>query len=480
MSHASQHGFPVRFSTEFLEFEQREDGTIDVTLNDKLANHQYTIRAKYLCGGDGGNSKVADQLQLQFVEQPMGSFSLNVEIEADLGHLMSAAPGFLTTLTGNPAKDAAQATETNSTEPPPFASVGLLRALKPWNEWTVILFCDPSVQRINVSDDQILAHILRLIDDDTIDIKIKGRYIWRIKDSVAETYQKRNIFCLGDAVHRHPPHNGLGANTCIQDAYNLAWKLAMVLKAHAGRALLDTYTEERQPVGKYVVFRANEAARVYFRLYGTLALIGAPAAERLRLDNLLKEDSAEGQALRDQVREIRRDLEEDYGGLGSEVNQWYQSAAVYEEDESAKPSWPTDSRDRTMRYFENTYPGFKVPHVWLSRRKTVPGAGPMLISTRDLCGKGNFTLITGIGGQRAWSSAVTNLELQLNVKISLVSIGWNQDYEDTFFQWQEKREVSETGAVLVRPDQTVAWRCKYGTAEKQGKLLTVMRAILSL
>jgi hypothetical protein len=410
----------------------------------------------------------------------MGSLSLNVEIEADLGHLMSTTPGFLTTLTGDPTKNEVESTETNSTEPPPFASVGLLRALKPWNEWTIILFCDPSVQRINVSNDQILAHIRRLIDDDTVDIKIKGRYIWRIKDSVAEMYHKGNVFCLGDAVHRHPPHNGLGANTCIQDAYNLAWKLAMVLKDHAGRALLETYNNERQPVGKYVVFRANEAARVYFRLYGTLALIGAPAAERVRLDNLLKEESAEGQALRDQVREIRRDLEEDYGGLGSEVNQWYQSSAVYEGDESAKPLWPTDSRDRTMHYYESTYPGFKVPHVWLSERKTVHGAGPGLISTRDLCGKGHFTLITGIGGQRVWVPAVTNVGSQLSVQISLISIGWNQEYEDTSFQWQEKREVSETGAVLVRPDQTIAWRCKDGAAEKEEKLLDVMKAILGL
>jgi 2-polyprenyl-6-methoxyphenol hydroxylase-like FAD-dependent oxidoreductase len=463
-----------------VEFTQGEDGTVDAVVEDKIANHQYTIRARYLCGADGGNSKVANQLDLKFIEQPMGSLSLNIEIEADLGHLMSTAPGFLTTLTGDPAKQADREASVEEKEKPPFASVGLLRALKPWNEWTIILFCDPSIQRINASDDQIMTQIRELIDDDSVDIKIKGRHIWRIKDSVAEVYHKGNVFCLGDAVHRHPPHNGLGANTCIQDAYNLAWKLAMVLKARAGKALLDTYTNERQPVGMYVVRRANDIANVYFRLYGTLGLIGAPATERLRLDTLLKEQSAGGEALRDQIREIRRDLEEDYGGLGSEVNQWHQSTALYIRDETEGPAWPTESRERTMKYYESTFPGFKVPHVWLTKRKTMDGPAPGLISTRDLCGKGNFTLFTGIGGDRIWSAAVDDVQKQLGITIRLIGIGWNQEYEDTFFEWRKKREVSETGIILVRPDMTVAWRCKNGANEDDGKLLNVMKAILSL
>jgi 2-polyprenyl-6-methoxyphenol hydroxylase-like FAD-dependent oxidoreductase len=453
---------------------------VEAVVEDKLTNREYTIRTKYLCGAEGGNSKVAVQLGLEFEEQPMGSLSLNVEIEADLGHLMKTSPSFLTTLTGDPEKDHDKEGKIDDSDIPPFANVGLLRALKPWNEWTMILFCDPSVQRINASDEQIMTRIRELIADDSVEIKMKGKYIWRIKDSIAETYSKGSVYCAGDAVHRHPPHNGLGANTCIQDAYNLAWKLAMVLKGQAGKGLLETYTNERQPVGKYVVFRANEAARVYFRLYGALGLIGAPAAERLRLDKLLNEESAAGQALRDQVRQIRRDLEEDYGGLGSEVNQWYQSSAVYTKDELKEPEWPTTSRDRTMRYYESTHPGFKVPHAWLTKRKTASGPGPGLISTRDLCGKGTFTLLTGIGGKLDWLSPVAEVHNEMGVDINVIAIGWNQEYEDTFFEWREKREVTETGAVLVRPDLTVAWRCENGGAKSKGKLLSVVKEILSL
>lgn len=56
-------------------------------------------------------------------------------------------------------------------------------------------------------------------------------------------------------MHRHPPFNGLGSNTCIQDAYNLAWKIAFVHRGLASPELLKTYSQERQPVGKSVITR---------------------------------------------------------------------------------------------------------------------------------------------------------------------------------------------------------------------------------
>ena len=85
----------------------------------------------------------------------------------------------------------------------------------------------------------------------------------------AETYADRRVFCAGDAVHRHPPSNGLGSNTSIQDAYNLAWKLRHVLDGTAAPALLDTYSAERAPVGRQIVdARQQEHRRDRARLRG--------------------------------------------------------------------------------------------------------------------------------------------------------------------------------------------------------------------
>ena len=199
----------------------------------------------------------------------------------------------------------------------------------------------------------------------------------------------------------------------------------------------------------------------------------------MRIDRLLEEDSVEGAEKRSGLRKIFHDLEEDYGGLGSEMNQWYRSSAVYTSDDGDGPPWPTDRRERAMRYVESSYPGFRVPHVWLMKRKTSSGPRPPLTSTRDLCGKGRFTLLTGVGGAAIWNPEVEKVNKDLDVDILVYSIGWGQEYEDTFFGWQDRRGVEQEGAVLVRPDLTVAWRYKSAGSEVAGKLLSVMKAVLS-
>ena len=80
------------------------------------------------------------------------------------------------------------------------------------------------------------------------------------------------VFCAGDAIHRHPPSNGLGSNTSIQDSYNLAWKLAAVLNGQAAPALLDTYSTERAPVAEQIVLRANKSSREFVQFFEVLGV----------------------------------------------------------------------------------------------------------------------------------------------------------------------------------------------------------------
>ena len=82
-------------------------------------------------------------------------------------------------------------------------------------------------------------------------------------------------FCAGDAIHRHPPSNGLGSNTSIQDSYNLAWKLAAVLRGQAAPSLLDTYSTERAPVARQIVLRANKSSREFVQFFDVLGVTAA-------------------------------------------------------------------------------------------------------------------------------------------------------------------------------------------------------------
>src|SRR6266700_6298880 len=72
---------------------------------------------------------------------------------------------------------------------------------------------------------------------------------WKPIQRVADRFQRGRIFLVGDAAHTMPPYLGLGVNTAIQSAQNLAWKLAAVLKGQATPQLLETYQTERHPVG---------------------------------------------------------------------------------------------------------------------------------------------------------------------------------------------------------------------------------------
>lgn len=364
-------------------------------------------------------------------------------------------------------------------QPPPFCVLAVARPLKPWTEWLFVCLAAPGVTEITATETEILNQIQHLIGDDSIPVKLKGTSTWHIKQGYAEEYSRGNVFCLGDAVHQQPPHNGLGWNTCIQDADNLAWKLAYVLKGHASPSLLATYSQERQPVGKYIVKRATDTVKIHLSLFSLLGVFEPDIEKRLRLLDELNDDSPEGTERRIAFQKAVDRLDEERHGLGSEMNQLYSSAGIFIDHEDETPA-PATEPDATLYYHQSTYPGSRLPHAWLR----FPGAsGPRkaLISTHDLAGHGRFTLFTGIGGKQAWQEAATEVGPELGCEIAVFAIGWGQDYEDPFFAWTEKRGVQDKGAVLVRPDRTVAWRSvqlEEGTCSE--KLLLVMRRILGL
>jgi len=89
--------------------------------------------------------------------------------------------------------------------------------------------------------------------------------LFGISTRLADNYRVGNAFIAGDAAHIHPPTGGQGMNTGIQDAYNLAWKLAVVLRGCADASLLDSYEAERRPVGADVVARTRAASMTFGR-----------------------------------------------------------------------------------------------------------------------------------------------------------------------------------------------------------------------
>ena len=206
------------------------------------------------------------------------------------------------------------------------------------------------------------------------------------------------MFCAGDAVHRHPPTNGLGSNTSIQDSYNLAWKLAMVVAGTAAPSLLDTYNVERAPVARQIVERANQSIVDTGKILTALDL--TDTTDVARLDRQLearKEPGPEGEKIRAALREAIAYKAYEFDAHGVEHNHRYASPAVVPDG----TPMPEFRRDPELFAQPTTWPGAKLPHTWVT-------AGGHRISTLDLAGKGRFAVVTGIGGQ-PWLDAAAEL-----------------------------------------------------------------------
>jgi 2,4-dichlorophenol 6-monooxygenase len=258
---------------------------------------------------------------------------------------------------------------------------------------------------------------------------------------------------MGDAVHRHPPTNGLGSNTSIQDAYNLAWKLALVLKDKAAPSLLESYDSERVPVGRQVVKRAIDSIESYGAIFKALGLLDSKdAAEGLRNMTLLKDATEQASIQREALREAIVAKNYEYNAHGVEMNQRYASSAVISEG----ASFPASDRDPELHYIPTTCPGARLPHVWLQRYG-------LSISTLDIVGKGRFSVLTGIGGDM-WSLAAATAAKCYGIPVDVHPIGPGCALTDLYGEWTLMREIDEAGCLLVRPDGHVAWRARHPAA----------------
>lgn len=262
-----------------------------------------------------------------------------------------------------------------------------------------------------------------------------------------------NRFCLGDSVHRHPPLNGLGSNTCIQDAFNLAWKIAYVHQGLASQSLLSSYSTERQPVGHSIITRANQAFRDHSHIWDALGMLNKDVESRRAVLEELSAVTPGGQKRRRALQDAISHTRHEFHGLGVEMNQHYSGPGVYDADEKqAYAQYGKAAEDSVLYHEPSTYPGCRLPHAWLN--KSVPGKP---ISTIDLAGHGAFNLLTGVGGE-PWKIAAESVSNKSGVPLRAHSIGFRQDWEDMYYDWERVRGVNESGAVLVRPDRFVAWR----------------------
>jgi hypothetical protein len=179
-----------------------------------------------------------------------------------------------------------------------------------------------------ITPERAVAFVRSAVGAPDLAIEIEDIATWRAEAICADTFGKGRVFLAGDAAHVVPPTGGFGGNTGVQDAGNLAWKLAAVLNGDAEAALLDSYEAERLPVARLIVEQAY--ARYIRRVV---------------------------------PEEIAPDTPEMLDELTMEIGQFYGSTAVVDGRHADEPAClhPDLTRGRA---------GARVPHAWIAEGRS--------------------------------------------------------------------------------------------------------------
>ena len=453
-STACKRGTQARMSTEYLHHTQDEDG-VTTTCLDRLTSEEITIRSKYLIGADGGSSRVAQNEDLP-IEGKMGvGGSMNILFRADLSKYVAHRPSVLYWVM-QPGADVGG------------IGMGLVRMIRPWNEWLIVWGYDIN-EPAPVVDAEMATDVARqLVGDPELEIELLSANTWTVNDAYATKLSNGRVFIMGDAAHRHPPSNGLGSNTSIQDAFNLCWKLSAVLKDQARAGLLDSYDAERAPIAKQIVTRANQSIGEFGPIFEALGMTGGTDYDVIKANMDARcGSSEEAEAQRDALNKAIAFKKYEFDCHGIEMNQRYSSGAVVTDGQPM----PAFEKDADLHYQPTTWPGARLPHAW------VYDAQGGKHSTLDLAGQGAFSLFTGLGGQD-WATAATKVGAELGLVINVHVIGPRQQFIDHTGDWARAREVGDAGCILTRPDQHVCWRSNGAVKDPDAEMRRVLSAVL--
>ncbi|WP_367324902.1 FAD-dependent oxidoreductase [Streptomyces sp. HUAS ZL42] len=418
LDHAAGLGGDLRYSTELLSFETDPGGVTAVVKSRQTGEHT-TIRADYLVAADGPRSPVREQLGIG--QSGPGDLFHNISVTFRSRRLADVVGDrrFIVCYLTRPDAD------------------GALLPVDNRENWVFHAPWHPERGETleEFTDQRCADHIRRAVGDADLDVEITGRAPWHAAQRVAKSYRSGRVFLAGDSAHEMSPTGAFGSNTGIQDAHNLAWKLAAVLGGWAGDGLLDTYDAERRPVAE-----------------ATSARAAVRSAEHSHPGFAPPPGAGNGPQR---------------GILNVALGYRYPHGAVVGTD----PTIPVvpERLDLTGE------PGSRAPHLWVRHRDE-------RISTLDLYER-SLVLLSDAGEPSGWHEAATRLAEQMSLPLVSYRVGTGPDAElmpEGGADWSELHGTARGGAVLVRPDGFVAWRSPGPALDVEAALRHVLTTALAL
>ncbi len=416
LERAGEFGAKSLYSSEVVDVVQDDDG-VSARIRNVTDGTERSIRSQYLVACDGNRSPVRERLGIEMVGHGLLSRSVTIYFQADCSAALAGRNFGVIYVSNENVR-------------------GFFRLEKTGLGGFLVVFTvgdinDPGARFAadTITDEAAVQLVRDAVGDDSLEVNIEAVDRWRAVADNAAAYQSGRIFLAGDAAHTMPPTGGFGGNTGVQDAHNLAWKLALVVGGSAGEALLDTYDAERRPAG----FQAVEQA---YNRYVT------------RSDPDLGTDGMH-EAIPDMHVEFNR----------------YRSTAVVPE-----AGFADDGRPDIDPRQSHGLPGTRAPHVELQR-------GDDQISALDLY-LGDFVLMIGAEGD-GWCEAASGAANAAGVDVVCYRVGHDVLEEAPGApSFCDAYGIGPSGASLIRPDGYVAWRSL--DASMAEELTTVLRRVLSL
>ena len=378
--------------------------TVTSLIEDVETRERSRIITRYVIGADGAGSLVRSELGIEMIGDSASQAFITIHFAANLRDIARDRPGILYWIM----------------QPP---HTGVLIAYDIESSWCMLYPHDPAVSPRESFTPEVCRQILRhAIGGGEQEIEIKHVLPWALMSEVADRYRTGRVFLVGDAAHRFPPTGGLGLNTGLQDAHNLAWKIAAVEHGWASEGLLDSYHAERHAVAMTNAAQSYKNAQRILKLQMALKSDGADDADALL--RRLRDPVAQADIQR-QVANQR----EHFDSLALQLGFVYGPESRDHADVSA--------------FQPQLLIGGRMPHAWLERDGTVV---PLL----DLLDERRFTLLVG----KSHAGRLDDVRSSLRAPVKLVAEG--VDFNDPTGALRRFVDLDGGEAVLVRPDGHVA------------------------